>query len=141
MGYMIFDNIWKKELTPENTESWSDNGKLKTGVYVPTGFNVRGKRAKIKVNGDGSVEGHFFGMHSDERKDSRKSFGFTGKVENQKLMLTERVVRVINGRAIESNGGTVTFDLSDPKKLSCMDCNRPDLYIPNTWVMSSPSLE
>lgn len=134
-GYGITSGFWEKAKAAGSTDSWSDSGSLKEGVYEPIGFNEKYKRMQIGNDAPGSVSGTFLNM-SDSGNDEKLNFGFEGKIENEKLYLTETY---FNTQLKKRQGVTVTFDMSDPKKLTCLDCKQKvDPSFPEVWVFAKP---
>ena len=139
-GYGISQGFWVKEKTVGATDSWSDHGALKQGVYEPIGFNLTNQHMNIGVAAPGQfTDGTFLGMSEDRKKDSKMSFGFRRKVENNKLLLTQFSVNYDTNQLKEVQGVTVTFDMSDPMKLTCLDCDKVDKSFPNVWVFTKPA--
>jgi hypothetical protein len=135
-GYGITEGYWVKELTVGATDTWSDNGVPKLGRYEPIGFNVNGSRMNLgKIDPALFTHGSFLNMTADSAPDRKMAFGFTRRIENGKLILTQRYV---DTDWTERVGVTVTFDLSDPMKLTCLDCDKVDKRFPKVWVYAGP---
>jgi hypothetical protein len=136
-GYGITQGFWLKENTVGATDSWSDNGALKPGVYEPIGFNLLDQHMNIgRIPTKLFTDGTFLSMSEDRAKDIKMSFAFRRRIEADKLLLTEYFV---NSAFKEVTGVTVTFDMSDPKKLTCLDCSKVDKSFPSVWVFTKPA--
>jgi len=139
-GYGISPGFWVKEMAVGSTESWSNQGALKEGVYQPVGFNLQNSVMNIGYATPGKfTDGTFLRMSADRAKDDRMTFGFRRRVENNKLLLTQYSVDYSTTPLKEVKGVTVTFDMSDPMKLTCLDCDKVDTSFPSVWVFTQPA--
>jgi hypothetical protein len=139
-GYGIWQGFWVKEVAVGSTESWSNQGVLKEGVYQPVGFNLQNTQMNIAYATPGKfTDGTFLRMSADRAKDDRMTFSFRRRVENNKLLLTQYSVDYSTTPLKEVKGVTVTFDMSDPMKLTCLDCDVVDTSFPSVWVFTQPA--